>query len=281
MHQYLKSVVILLLTLLVSSASFAQKSKPAHKKIYKVNYKSEIPITIGLFALNYYGFQVLERKATLDSLQIVSLDKNDVWAFDRNALTQRTSQRFDAEKISDVGMNLSLLLPALLALDSEIRQDWLDLLVLYLETQAINTTVYAYGGPMLTNRIRPFVYYDEIPLEDKTGSGTTDSFFSGHTSTTAAASFFAAKVYSDYHPELGNKKYFIFAAALIPPAIVGYNRYRALKHFPTDVMTGTVIGAATGILVPHLHKIVKRKHENLSVMPYTGKYSGIAVSLKF
>lgn len=267
--------------MLIATISFAQKSKTDHQKIYKVNLKSEIPLTVGLFALNYYGFQVLDRKGTLDSLQIVSLDKNDVWAFDRNALTQGTSQRFDAEKISDVGMNLSLFLPALLALDKDIRHDWLDLLVLYLETQAINTTLYAYGGPMLTKRIRPFVYYDEIPLDDKTVTGTTDSFFSGHTSTTAAASFFMAKVYSDYHPELGNKKYLIFAAALIPPAIVGYHRYRALKHFPTDVMTGTIIGAATGILVPHLHKIVKLKNENLSVMPYVGEYSGLAVSLKF
>ena len=267
--------------MLIATISFAQKSKTDHQKIYKVNLKSEIPLTVGLFALNYYGFQVLDRKGTLDSLQIVSLDKNDVWAFDRNALTQGTSQRFDAEKISDVGMNLSLFLPALLALDKDIRHDWLDLLVLYLETQAINTTLYAYGGPMLTKRIRPFVYYDEIPLDDKTVTGTTDSFFSGHTSTTAAASFFMAKVYSDYHPEPGNKKYLIFAAALIPPAIVGYHRYRALKHFPTDVMTGTIIGAATGILVPHLHKIVKRKNENLSVMPYVGEYSGLAVYLKF
>jgi membrane-associated phospholipid phosphatase len=277
----MKKTVVFIIAILFSIVSIAQKTKPDHQKVYKVNLKSEIPITIGLFALNYYGFTLLGEKAPLDSLQIVSLDKNDVWAFDRNALTQDPSKRLEAHDISDWGMNISLLLPALLALDKDIRHDWVDLLVLYLETQAINSTLYAYGGPMLTKRIRPFVYYDEVPYDEKTGTGTTDSFFSGHTSTTAAASFFMAKVYSDYHPELGNKKFLIFGAALIPPAIVGYYRYRALKHFPTDVMTGTLIGAATGILVPHLHKIVKRKNENLSILPYAGKYSGIAVSLKF
>ena len=277
----MKKTVVIIFILLFSVVSHGQKSKPDHKKIYKVNFKSEIPITIGLFALNYYGFTLLGEKAPLDSLQIVSLDINDVWAFDRVALTQDPSQRIKAHDISDWGMNISLLLPAFLALDKDIRQDWADLLVLYFETQAINSTLYAYGGPMLTKRIRPFVYYDEVPFDEKTGTGTTDSFFSGHTSTTATASFFMAKVYSDYHPELGNKKFLLFGAALIPPAIVGYYRYRALKHFPTDIITGTVIGAATGILVPQLHKIVKRKNENLSVLPYAGKYSGIAVSLKF
>ena len=63
-----------------------------------------------------------------------------------------------------------------------------------------------------------------------------------------------AKVISDYHPELGRKKWLVFAAAIIPPAIVGWYRIRALKHFPTDVLLGYLVGAAVGILVPELHK---------------------------
>jgi len=277
----MREIVVLTLTMLITAVSLAQKPKSAHQKIYKLNYKSEIPIILGLYALNFYGYQVLGRKPILDSLQIVSLDKKDVWAFDRAALTQGTSQRFDAHEISDWGMKITLLLPAFLALDKDIRSDWLDILILYFESQAINSNVYEWGGPILTKRIRPFVYYDEIPYNDKTIKGTTNSFFSGHTSTTASASFFMAKVYSDYHPELGNKKYLFFAAALIPPAIVGYHRYRALKHFPTDILVGAAIGAATGILIPHFHKIVKSKNENLSVVPFVGAYSGLVVSLKY
>jgi serine/threonine protein kinase len=48
---------------------------------------------------------------------------------------------------------------------------------------------------------------------------------------------------------------------------------------PTDVLTGLMVGAATGILVPHLHK--HRKHENLTFMPFAGKYSGIALNWTF
>jgi membrane-associated phospholipid phosphatase len=117
-------------------------------------------------------------------------------------------------------------------------------------------------------------------MESKTGDGTTDSWFSGHTSTTSTASFFMAKVLSDYHPELGGKKWLLYGAAIIPPAIIGIYRVKALKHFPTDVIMGTAVGAAVGILIPHLHKITK-KNKDLSIAPFAGQYSGLAMSLKF
>ncbi|MCK4820600.1 phosphatase PAP2 family protein, partial [bacterium] len=84
----------------------------------------------------------------------------------------------------------------------------------------------------------------------------------------------------DYHPELGNKKFWLYAAALIPTAFVGFNRYRALKHFPRDVVVGAAVGAAVGILIPHLHKVKKQKARNLTIVPFTGKQTGVALSLK-
>jgi ABC-type molybdate transport system permease subunit len=72
---------------------------------------------------------------------------------------------------------------------------------------------------------------------------------------TATATFFLAKVISDYHPELGAKKRLLYALAIIPPTIVGYYRYKGLKHFSTNVAIGTILGAAFGILIPHFHKI--------------------------
>ena len=97
---------------------------------------------------------------------------------------------------------------------------------------------------------------------------------------TAGATFFMAKVLSDYHPEWGAKKWLLYAAALIPPVIVGYYRYRGFMHFPTDIMLGIGVGAAVGILTPHFHKII-RKNSDLSIVPFVGGYSGAALSLKF
>lgn len=90
-----------------------------------------------------------------------------------------------------------------------------------------------------------------------------------------------AKVFSDYNPQLGAKKWLLFGAALIPPAFVGYYRYKALKHFPTDIIVGTAIGAAVGILVPHLHKINRKNNKAVSLLPYTGEYSGLALRYTF
>ncbi len=38
------------------------------------------------------------------------------------------------------------------------------------------------------------------------------------------------------------------------PALTGYFRVKAGKHFTTDVMAGYAVGAFTGWLIPHLHK---------------------------
>ncbi|MFK5857621.1 MAG: phosphatase PAP2 family protein [Bacteroidota bacterium] len=277
----MKKIIIFLISCSILFNADAQNKKPEHVKVYNLNYKIEIPVTIGLIAANYYGFGVIRRKPNLDANQINSLNKNDVWAFDRRALEQNYSysSREKALAASDWGMNISIFLPSLLFLDKKIRKDWYDIILLYVETQFTGSNMYAYTGPMITERVRPFVYYPEIPLEDKLGNGTTDSFFSGHTTLTATASFFMAKVISDYHPELGAKKWLLYAAALIPPTFVGYHRYRGLKHFPTDIAVGTVVGAAVGILIPHFHKITR--NSNVSLVPYTGEYSGLAFSMKF
>ena len=90
-----------------------------------------------------------------------------------------------------------------------------------------------------------------------------------------------AKVYTDYHPETEGKKWLFYAAALAPPVLVGYLRYKGLKHFPTDVLMGIAVGAASGILIPHLHKRKKEGNQNLSVLPYAGTTSGLLVQYKF
>jgi len=277
-----RSLIIFIVFSLINNSK-AQDTIKEQEKVYKLNYRVEIPVTVGLFALNFYGLSLIKNKPLLDIYQINSLDKNDIWAFDRNAVLQTYShsKSEQARTISDIGLWTSYCLPALLFIDKDIRNDWADILILYFETQAINLNIYYIGGPVFTKRIRPLVYYEETSMEYKlSDEGTTDSFFSGHTSMVAGASFFMAKVLSDYHPELGLKKWLLYTAAIIPPVFVGYYRYKGLMHFPTDIILGTAIGTAVGILIPHLHK-VKKNNNDLSIIPFTGGYSGIAISLKF
>jgi hypothetical protein len=249
-------------------------------KVYKINYKAELPVTGGLLALNILGFSKLGKKPTLDSLDIIALNKDDIWGFDRITFNQSLPAPENIYTLSDIGLWTSYLLPSLLFLDDEIRGSWLDITMMYFETQSINLNLYIWGGPAFTKRMRP-IMYNEGSWDYKLEKGTTDAFFSGHVSMAAGASFFMAKVYSDYHPELGSKKWLLFSAALVPPAFVGYCRYRGFMHFPSDVLLGAGVGAAVGVLGPHFHKIARNKNENISIVPFSGNYTGMALSMRF
>jgi len=273
----MKKILFALLFIVIFKLSFGQTTQIL--PVYKVNKKIEIPASLVLYALNPYGFSQIEKKTTLTPPEIAQLDANDICPFDRWATQQNVSSSQRAADISDFGLNTSIVLPFTLMLDRHIRKEWANFLVLYAEAHVINSTIYLVAAST-TNRIRPFVYSPDIALEPKTKNGTKNSFYSGHTSSTATSTFFMAKVYSDYHPELGNKKYWLFGAAAIPPAIVGYNRVKAMKHFPTDVITGFLVGTSVGILVPHLHK-VRFGDGNLSFMPFSGRATGVSVCYTF
>lgn len=252
----------------------AQDVKPEKGTVYKVNTKVELPVSSLLFLSNYIGFKYLDKKDRLTETEINALDADNIWFVDRIATQQDASKRESYHSASDWAMNITIALPALLALDKNIRRDWFDLLVLYCETHAMNSSVYL-GVAAFSHRIRPYVYDPDIAMDEKISKGATESFWSGHTSTTAAASFFMAKVYSDYHPEIGNKKFLLYAAATIPPIVVGALRVKAMKHFPTDIAAGLVTGAAMGILIPQLHKV--KQKTNLSFIPYGGSVNGLKI----
>ena len=270
------TIAILLFSLIILPENNAQLFD---SEVYNVNPYIDGAITAVAAATSYWGMVIVDRKVPLDSNDIVKLDANDINAFDRSATQQDPNYIHTAWKISDVGMRGSMIMPVVLLLDREIRNDWAPVLLLYLETQAIVGNLYSWGAAIHIDRIRPLVYHPDVAYEEKTFIRNKNSYYSGHTSTSAAGSFFTAKVFCDYHPELGAKKYIIYGLAALPPLFTGYYRYKGMKHFPTDVLTGLAVGATTGILVPHLHK--HRKNKNLTLVPYTGTYTGLAMSLKF
>jgi membrane-associated phospholipid phosphatase len=79
------------------------------------------------------------------------------------------------------------------------------------------------------------------------------SFFSLHSSMTASIGATATYLAFARSPRTVRPWLTLgFATAL--STFVSIERVRAGKHFPTDVMAGTVAGAGVGILVPHLHR---------------------------
>ncbi len=251
------------------------------RKIYHVNYWASGSIALTGIATNSFSHSRLRSKPGMAEEHVRLITAKGVNRFDRWALRQDPFKKDAAHEASNYILYPSALLPFFLFLDTEIRQSWLDIGLMYAETQAINSNLYGWGplGPTFIDRYRPAVYYEELPMKERNFGNLRNSFYSGHVGSTATATFFAAKVYADYHPELGGKKYLLYGLACLPPAMVGYLRIKALKHFPSDIIAGGIIGASLGILIPELHRKA-RGRASISVLYNEGR-KGLGMAYRF
>ncbi|MBE0645882.1 MAG: phosphatase PAP2 family protein [Bacteroidetes bacterium] len=247
---------------------------------YHVNYWVTGPLLAVGVTANYLGIPAIMEKKAISQLEIEALDPDIINGFDRWALHQDPALIDDYLAYSNYVLTPTVLLPVALLLDGQIRKDWCDILFMYMETMSITSNIYEWTpiGPSFLNRYRPVTYYDELDYDARRSGNNRNSFYSGHVASAAASTFFIAKVYSDYHPSLGNDKYYLYAAALVPPILLGYFRLLSLRHFPSDILMGIGIGALCGILVPELHRI---SQENISLGLFTSpEATGFAIQWK-
>ena len=166
------------------------------KKVYHVKLKYELPVAVACIGLSNLGFRNLDKVSVMNVADIIKLNPEHINSFDRSLAFIDPAGFKDAQKKSELFLNISLFTPALLALDKRIRKDWLDLITLYLVTHAVDNALY-FAGTYSARRPRPLTYNPKLTMEEKTGEGKSNSFFSGHVSFAAAAAFFA-RVYTDY-----------------------------------------------------------------------------------
>lgn len=267
---------ILTLILFVSSVARAQNDSST-QHFYKVNYKWEVPAAVTFLGASYFGFRVLDKHASFTEADIAKLNIQNINAFDRPIALLNPNGFERAQRSSDLLLNISIASPAILLLSKKVRSNWADFAALLALSHAVDNAIY-FGAVISVRKARPLTYNPALPLENKIGEAKSNSFFSGHVSFSATSTFFAAKFYTDLHEIKGLKRILIYTGAAIPPALVGYYRMRAGKHFKTDVITGLLVGAASGIGIPALHKLAQ-KDKNLSFQPfYMQGYSGVTLS---
>lgn len=231
----------------------SQQSTP-----YALNPSTEAWIAGTAIPLAGVGFFLDKKLEPLTQEQINLLDANDVNRFDRfttNNFSLTIVKRSDWTMLSTIGLGLAstFIVPALHKTTSSYVNQVGTLGVMWFETNLVN---YAITEIVKTSfkRNRPFLYGGAAPDDLMFGKDARKSFFSGHASFTAANSFFAASLVTSY--QKGNKwNPVIWGAAALPPLLVSFQRVRAGKHFPTDVITGYIIGAVCGILIPKLHEV--------------------------
>lgn len=231
----------------------------AGKKVYRVNRAVSGIISAVGTATNIWAIDnIIHNKKDLTEAELANLRKDIINGFDRWALDLDPSKRNDYYKGSDYFLPAAVVgSAAILLANKDISKDWKDILLMYYEMHAITFNIYNFSffGPNFQNRVRPVAYYSNyFSVDERKGGNQRNSMYSGHTASTTASTFFLVKVYSDYHPEIGGKKYLLYAIASVPPLVEGYLRVKALAHFPSDNLVGFVIGAAAGIIIPDLHK---------------------------
>lgn len=239
---------------------------------YQLDWKKELYYLgagAGTLGLGAY----LEKQTPIfDFGKLETFNASSINGFDRGAIHNYSISAHEASNWLWYG---SFALPTLFLADKKTRDDFGIIATLWGETMLLNagiTTLSKYSF----RRPRPYVFNPEVPIENKMTTSAQASFISGHTSMTAANTFFAAKVFTDYYPD-SKWKPVVWTAAAVIPALTGYFRVKAGKHYPTDVIAGYAVGAAIGYFVPHFHKR-KKNEKGLSVY---GGTSGVLLRYKF
>lgn len=190
-----------------------------------------------------------------------------------------------ASMTSDVPFYLSFAAPFALLLDDKMNDHAGQLFGIYIQSLATTGALFSITAG-LSNRARPYVYNttNEGAISKSKTVSATRSFYSGHVAATTTATFFAAKAFQDFNPD-SNAVPYVWTAAILLPATVGYYRMEAGQHFLTDVLLGYGLGALAGYYIPELHK--KKVDSNVSVTPimrrddFGENYQGFSLSYSF
>lgn len=250
MYQLLKRLLPFVLACLLSSTSWGQSEGP-----YYLSLKQEMLYYAAGGSTTWLGSYL---RLKTPELTRADLELEGINFIDRIA-TNFSSE--SADKLSDKTLLASAGLPLLLLAGKETRHDFGKVAILFGETMLINQG-FTDIIKSISLRPRPYVFDENLPPSTVLRSNDRASFLSGHTSGSAAASFFFARVFSDYYPD-SKLKLYVWGVAIAMPALTGYLRVRGGQHYPTDVLAGYVLGAGVGYFIPKLH-INNRKNRDLT-----------------
>lgn len=246
---------LILILLYANNNSFCQYKET---KPFNLNLTREAIILGTGTAVAATAYFILKNIPSLSAQEINSLNPADVNGFDRGAIGP-----YEENTPGDILLYASYFLPASFLAYSRTREDFSELALMYAEVLLVQGSINGIVKESVL-RTRPYVYSNETATDEKTTTEARISFYSGHTSICAAASFFTAKVFSEYLNDQ-TAKILIWSGAAILPSAMAYFRVNSHWHFPTDVLAGYAVGALVGYFIPELHK--SKLGEDVSIYP--------------
>jgi hypothetical protein len=202
------------------------------------------------------GAVIAASAAAIGLSSLIPVDTSTRWStqilpFD-NHLKGRYSAR--AANVSDMLLAVDVVSPVALFAGRGLDRETGQRMLIYSETLlvglALNATV-----KTLVGRPRPYVYSDDpnvVAYSAREGRDSRLSFYSGHASTTFAASVAGAYLYAQSTTDK-NARAVVWGTELALAGATADLRTRAGKHFYSDVLVGAVIGSGLGLAVPYLH----------------------------
>ncbi|MBD0377388.1 MAG: phosphatase PAP2 family protein [Bacteroidota bacterium] len=250
----------------------SEKKEP----VYKLKPIIDVPVAVPSGAWTLYAFSKIYSKDPSSIEKIQSLRTSDINGFDRWIANTYSEKAADASDLLFYG---SMPLPVLFLADNKMRKDIPKLTFLYLEAMSVTGLLYT-GSTYLFDRYRPYAYNPKVPIGKRTRGGAKNSFFAGHVALVGTSTFFMAKTYADYHPDI-KAKWIPYALAIAATGTTAYLRLKGGMHFPSDVLIGTAVGTLSGLLVPHFHRNKLLQNENVSISPFFGKAQGLILTYAF
>lgn len=251
----MKKKILFFFTLIASLNLFANQTEKKSKKIdltptntvFKLDLQKDALIlgsALTLIATDIILSNIDNNVVHIDSkLNIDEVNKID------KILMRPYSKKFD---LLGTGFELATAITPLVFL-SVPTTEWTTIAGMYAETM-----LFAYGFKELAkavfDRPRPYMYFDDFPIEEVQKGDWNSSFFSGHTTLSFAAATFTTYVFCKYKPE-SKWKIPVIATSYTLAAATAAMRILSGNHFLTDVAIGALVGSITGLLIPFWHYV--------------------------
>lgn len=147
--------------------------------------------------------------------------------------------------------------------------EWLTIGTMYAESLLMAFSIKEFGKIMI-NRPRPYMYYENYPVDKIADGDWIQSFPSGHTTAAFTMATFTSYIYCSYFPE-SKFRLPVIATSFGLATTTAVLRVASGCHFYSDVIAGAVIGAFCGFTVPYLHTrgtAYQSKNIYVSATPY-------------
>jgi hypothetical protein len=219
----------------------------AQNQQYHLKNGLDISLAVGSTALLTTTYFLQKKTEPLSQATILLLNREDVNAFDRMATHYYNE---NLSKVSDGLAIGSILMQSYFYFNKTTRSESFKIGTVAFQSlilsQAIANTL------KLTLRNRPYLYNENVAMSEKQKTDGRMSFFSAHTTMVSSMCFSFALAHQTYMPA-SKANNAIWVAAFTLPAIEGFLRVRAGKHFPTDVIVGYLVGMGTSFLMHKIH----------------------------